>query len=393
MSEPIFPAVAALSVRQYDRAVILDALREGARLLGFAPYRFAGKKVVLKPNLVAAMAPENAATTHPAFLAAAVDFLREYGATDLRLAESPGGIYSEAALRRIYKACGILDVAEELSLPLNYGTDAVNVSAPVAQTCRSFHILRPIAEADVIVDLCRLKSHSLTRYSGAVKNFFGVIPGVEKFEMHSAYPTVPVFAKMVVDLGQMLCDAHEVLALGDGIVAMEGNGPTGGTPREIGAVLMSESPFALDAAAEEILGFAGTVVIAEEARRRGLCPAVGQTEIRGTPLSAFAVPDFREPDTSGGKLGSRILRSLPTLFGGRLASFFSPRPQIDRQKCVGCGVCVQSCPRHTIEIRQTKRGKQAVIDDGGCIRCYCCQELCPLHAVNIKQNPLITLLH
>lgn len=393
MPETIHPAAASVRVEQYDRTVILDALRTQASLLGLAPDHFAGKRVVLKPNLVAAMAPGEAATTDPVLLAAVADFLREYGAADLLLAESPGGIYSEAALRRVYKACGILDIAEEIGVTLNYHADAVTVNAPHAEVCRAFHILRPIAEADVIVDLCRLKSHSLTRYSGAVKNFFGVIPGVEKFEMHSAYPAVPVFSGMIVDLCDMLCRDHEILAIGDGIVAMEGNGPTGGTPRPVGVLLMSQSPFSLDAAAEEILGCAGAVPITEEARRRGLCSLLGQTEVCGTPLAEFALTDFRAPDASGGKLGSKILRNLPNLFGGKLAAFFSPRPRMDVQKCVGCGVCVQSCPRHVIEIRQTKQGKRAIIDDSGCIRCFCCQELCPLHAVHIKQNPLIRFLH
>lgn len=388
-----FSPVSAARAEQYNRTAIREILCTQAALLGLKTDHFAGKRVVLKPNLVAAMAPGEAATTDPVFLAAAADFLREYGARDLFLAESPGGICNEASLRRVYKACGILDIADSIGVTLNFDPTAVRVSAPDALACRSFHILRPIAEADVIVDLCRLKSHSLTRYSGAVKNFFGVIPGVEKFEMHSAYPDVPVFSKMICDLCDMLCREHEILAIGDGIVAMEGNGPTGGTPRKVGALLMSESPFSLDAAAEVILGMTGTVPITEEARRRRLCPPIGQTEVRGTSLTDLAVTDFRMPDSTGGKLGSRILRRLPDLFGGRLADFFSPRPQIDENRCVGCGVCAESCPRHTIEIRSEKQKKKAVIRDSGCIRCFCCQELCPLHAVQIRQNPLIRLLH
>ena len=381
--------VAAVRMDCYDHDRILAALREQAVLLGLAPDRFAGKRVVIKPNLVAPMKPDDAATTHPVFLSAVVDFLREYGAADLLLAESPGGLFTEKTRRMNYKNCGILQAAESCGLPLNYDTEAVRVNYKNGVACRAFHVLKPIVEADVIVNLCRLKSHSLTRLSCAVKNFFGVIPGVEKFEMHSAYPTLPVFSEMLVDLCAMLCECHEILAVCDGITAMEGNGPTGGVPRELGAILMSTDPFSLDAAAEEIVGFAGTVPVTEAARRRGLCPKQGDTEIRGTELSEFTVTDFREPDASGG----RFFRNLPNMFGGKFAEFFSPRPQIDRKKCVGCGVCAESCPRHTIEITQIKGKKRAKISPKGCIRCFCCQELCPIHAVKIHKNPIFTVVH
>ena len=374
----------------YDRKCILKALRAQAKLLGIPTDHFAGKRVVIKPNLVAALKPDAAATTHPVFLCAVVDFLREYGAADLLLAESPGGLYTESALRTVYRSCGILDAAQECGLPLNYTTDSVSVSFSDGIACRAFHVIRPIAEADVIVDLCRLKSHSLTRLSCAVKNLFGVIPGTEKFEMHSAYPTLPVFAEMIVDLCAMLCRSHEVLAICDGITAMEGNGPTGGTPRDVGAILMSRDPFALDAAAEELIGFGGTVSVNEAARKRGLLEAdMADISVLGEDIASFTVHDFREPDASRGT----FLRNLPHLFGGRLAEFLSPRPEIRKKDCIGCGVCANSCPRHAIRIQQKQSKKRAVIDYKNCIRCYCCQELCPIHAVSIHKNPIFKIIH
>ena len=383
------PAVALSRAETYDHDRILDTLRRQAQMLGIPAGHFAGRRVVIKPNLVAPLKPEAAATTHPVFLTAVVDFLREYGADDLLLAESPGGLYSEATLRMNYKNCGILEAAEKCGLRLNYDTDAVPVQYGDGIACRSFHVIRPIAEADVIVDLCRLKSHSLTRLSCAVKNFFGVIPGVEKFEMHSAYPALPVFSEMIVDLCAMLCASHEILAICDGITAMEGNGPTGGTPRNVGAVLMSRDPFALDAAAEAVIGFAGTVSINEAARKRGLCPKeLSGLPVLGDSIDSLTVKDFREPDASGGK----FLRNLPDMFGGRLANFFSPRPEIDKENCIGCGVCAKSCPRHAIVIAQKQGRKQAVISRKDCIRCYCCQELCPIHAVKIHKNPIFKII-
>ena len=382
--------VALSRASAYDRELILHTLRTQAEMLGIPADHFAGKRVVIKPNLVAPLKPDAAATTHPVFLSAVVDFLREYGAEDLLLAESPGGPFTESSLRTSYRNCGILEAAQQCGLTLNYCTESVPVSFSEGVACRSFHIIRPIAEADVIVDLCRLKSHSLTRLSCAVKNLFGVIPGIEKFEMHSAYPTLPVFSEMIVDLCAMLCASHEILAICDGIVAMEGNGPTGGTPRDMGAVFMSRDPFALDAAAEELIGFGGTVSINEAARRRGLCAAdMSEITILGEGIASFALHDFREPDASRGK----FLRNLPDMFGGRLAKFFSPRPAIRLSDCIGCGVCANSCPRHAITIDKKRGKKRAVIHYDNCIRCYCCQELCPIHAVSIRKNPIFKIIH
>ncbi len=384
-----FAPVAVLRQTEYDRAEILARLNEQADALGISADAYRGKKVVIKPNLVAPMKPDGAATTHPVFLCAVVDFLRAHGADDLLLAESPGGIYSESTLRLNYKTCGIADAAAACDLPLNYDTTADTVNAPNGHACRAFSVITPIREADVIVDLCRLKSHSLTKMSAAVKNLFGVIPGVRKFEMHSAYPALPVFSEMIVDLCQMLTETHEVLAICDAIVGMEGNGPTGGDPKAIGAILMSKSPFCLDLAAEAILDFEGTISVTEAAKARGLCPAsLDALDIRGISPKEITVTDFREPDATR----KTFLGSLSTMFGGRLADFFAPRPVITK-RCVGCAVCANSCPRKVIDMVEKGGKKRAAIRHADCIRCFCCQELCPFHAIDIKQNALVKLLH
>ncbi len=386
----VFAPVSVERMDTYDREKIFALLKKEGDALGLSTDAFSGKKVVIKPNLVAPTDPKGAATTDPAFLMAVVDFLRDRGCTDLLLAESPGGPFTETALRLNYKTCGILDAAEATGLPLNYDTTFSTVHASGAKVCRAFSVITPIQNADVIVDLCRLKSHSLTKMSCAIKNFFGVVPGIQKFEMHSAYPELPVFSDMLVDLATMLCENHKVLAICDAIVGMEGNGPTGGDPRPIGAVLMSESPFCLDVAAEALIGFTGTVPVTNAARERGLCPATPEElDIRGVLPGEVTLSDFKEPDATR----KTFLGSLSTLFGGRLASFFASHPRIDEKKCVGCGVCANSCPRHTIEMQEKRGKKKAVIRYDGCIRCFCCQELCPFHVIGIRQNPIIKFLH
>ncbi len=371
----------------YNREQLSATLRLMADDLGLSKDAFRGKKVVVKPNLVAPMKPDEAATTHPVFLAAVLDLLHEYEAEDISIAESPGGLYSEAVLKHAYKVTGI-DIAESCGARLNYDTSAAIVNYKDGKVCHAFNIITPIREADVLVDLCKLKSHSLTEMSCAVKNFFGVIPGIEKFEMHSAFPEIDAFSEMIVDLCSLLTETHEVLAICDGIVAMEGNGPTGGKPKKVGTVLMSGSPFCLDTVAARIIGCEGRVSILKASAARGKCPeSADAVDIRGTAVDELIAKDFRKPDTDSG-----FLNKLPNFLGGRFAKAFSPKPAIDPKKCVGCGVCARSCPQHTITIQEIKGKKRAVIDTSKCIRCFCCQELCPFHVVKIRKNPITALL-
>ncbi len=348
-----------------------------------------GKRIAVKPNLVISKKPEAGATTHPVFMKCAIEALKMFGAENTRLivAESSGGPYTTATIKNHYNVCGI---DESIGAPLNYSTDAQIVMYPEGETCKRFNVISPIAEADVILNLCKLKTHSLTKISCAQKNYFGVIPGIEKFEMHAAYSDQKDFRGMLLDLSEMLSSTKTLINVCDGILGMEGNGPTGGSPRHFGAVLTSLSPYCLDLAAEKILGFEGTAPMVTLAKEKGLCPetADGLTVV-GETLETLRIPDVVPPDSQR----RTFLSELPNLFGGKLAGFFSPKPYINLKKCVGCGECVRSCPMHTIELVEKNGKKQAKINRSKCILCYCCQELCPIVAVDVKQNPIIKLVH
>ncbi len=347
------------------------------------------KKIAIKPNLVISKKPENGATTHPVFMRCAISALKMFGAEGMELivAESPGGPYTPATIKSHYTVCGI---DENCGAPLNYATDAEIMMFPEGITCKRFNVISPIAQADVILNLCKLKTHSLTKISCAQKNYFGVIPGVEKFEMHAAYSRQEDFRSMLCDLSEMLRKNKTLINLCDGILGMEGNGPTGGTPRHYGVVLSSLSPYCLDLAAEKILGFDGTAPMVTLAKERGLCPLTAdELTVVGDILDELRVHDVIPPDSQR----KTFLNQLPELFGGKLAGFFSPKPYINKNKCVGCGECARSCPMHTIELAQKNGKKQAKINRSKCILCYCCQELCPVVAVDVKQNALIKLVH
>ena len=372
----------------YDEARLAEILRKQMDVFGYDSAFFEGKKVVIKPNLVMKKTPDAAATTNPVILSALLTVLAQRGCQPV-IAESPGGIFNRQRLEGIYRVCGIEAVAKQHGVALNYDTEAVNVSFPDGKTIKRFHILKPVAEADILIDLCVLKSHGLTKMSAAIKNFFGTIPGIEKFEMHATFPDYKDFGSMICDLCEMYCKTKAVIAVTDAVIGMEGNGPTAGTPRKIGAVMMSPNPFASDIVGETLLGFAGTVPIVREGVSRGLCPAdISGIELIGDAIAPLQMTDFKEPDSAQNRAPSLLTK----FSGGKIGRFFMPRPVADASKCRGCGECVASCPQHTIVLEKKNGKKIARIRHADCIRCYCCQELCPFEAIRIKKNPIIRLI-
>jgi uncharacterized protein (DUF362 family)/NAD-dependent dihydropyrimidine dehydrogenase PreA subunit len=366
----------------YTEDTLISEIRKAFSQIGVTPEIIKGKKVLIKPNLVLAKSPEHAATTHPNVIKAVAEILHEFGASEITAADSPGGPYNTAALANVYRACGLNDIKLDY-LKLNYDCSFSTVHTD-GKRLKVLHVLNCFSECDIIVDICKLKTHTLTGMSCAVKNLFGLIPGVEKFEMHSSFPRIEDFSEMLVDLNELVLQNKQFIAVCDAIISMEGNGPSYGIPKKTGLLLISRSPFALDVAAEHIIGSDGNVLYLNAAAERGLVSRnISDISLLGTKECPSL--NFKKPDTDAGK----FLKNLPNLFGGKFAAFFEAKPYVDKKKCVGCGVCARSCPRHTI----TVENKIAHIHRDKCIKCYCCSELCPKGAVEAKQNLLIKLIH
>lgn len=366
----------------YDTDAIYEAVKDAFSSLGIGKDDFFGKKVVIKPNLIMKYPPENAATTHPTVVRAVVRLLSEYGVRPV-VTESPGGPYSSSRLAAIYRTCG-MDTAADGLADLNYDTSTVSVTCPDGKVLHSFNILKPIADADVILDLAKLKSHSLTKMTGAVKNLFGTVPGIEKFEMHARFPDEKSFAAAITDICSYFCENKRVIAITDAVMSMEGNGPTGGRPKKVGYILVSNNPAASDAAGAELIGFDG-ITIDETAAARGMYGGRESLELLGDGLDPVA--DFAAPDSK--KRGK--VKLLTLLSEKRIGRYFRPRPAINAKKCVGCGECARSCPQHTIRMEKVKGKLRAIIDSKKCIRCFCCQELCPHVAIKTVRNPFISV--
>ncbi len=380
-------AVALTRCTSYTESEIRRNLQRMLAELHYHENDFAGKKVCLKPNLVMAKKPETGATTHPTVLTALAKLLVEMGAAEVVVADSPGGPFAAASVNVVYRVCGLEELNEIPGVRLNDTYSFRQENLPDGRTLKSCAFLDAVLDCDMLINVCKLKTHGLTGLSCAVKNLFGIVPGVEKFAMHATYPKIEDFSDMLVDITEFAMTGREYLAVCDGIIGMEGNGPTHGTPAEANVLLASRSPYALDVLAEHIIGCKAPVVHLDKAAERGLVDRNWKNLlILGDEVPGY---HFTPPEASSG----RFLKNLSGFMGGRLAEAFAAKPKIDQNKCVGCGVCERSCPAHTIKIENTGDRKRAVIAYSECIKCYCCQELCPHGAVRIGKNPLIRWIH
>lgn len=369
----------------YDPSRCREALLSVLAPLGGLDWVKPGMKIAIKANLVSALRPEAAATTHPVLLAALVRLLCERGA-EVRIGDSPGGVFNSIYVERVYSVCG-LDAVVEAGGALNRDFGTAEGSCPEAKLLKQYQYTGWLDWADEIISFSKLKVHAMMRMTAATKNLFGCIPGSVKAEYHYRFPDYADFADMLVDLNLIF---KPRLHICDAVVGMEGNGPTQGTPRRIGAVLASASPYALDLAAAKLIGLSRSEIpYLEAAFLRGLIPAEPEEPDIDGALSDFLLPDFKQV---AGLTGLTVFSSGGSFFS-RLFNRFSSavlqsRPKLQREKCVGCGVCARSCPASAIELRNGR----PEIDRRQCIRCFCCQELCPKGAMISARPPLARLL-
>ena len=340
-----------------------------------------GMRVVLKPNLVMSSKPEQAIITHPAFTAAVGKCVQKAGGRVV-IAESPGGPYTPAAMKAMFRATGYRDMAEACGFTLYTDCQSREVTLPQAKRCRELSVVEPFLDRDYLINLPKLKTHSMVGFSGAVKNLFGTVPGLQKPELHCRFPEREPFSEMLCDLCHFL---GPDLSLMDGIWAMEGNGPTGGQRRDLYVIAGSESPWALDVAAASLVGLEPEkITMLREGHERGYGPLdLSELELVGDPMETLLAPDFLKAEASS----TDFIDRLPKFLRPAAKKLATPYPRIDKKRCVGCGKCAESCPQHTISLRDGK----AVIRYQNCIRCFCCHEMCPKHVVQIKRLGLLRL--
>ena len=333
--------------RSADVSAAIDAAL--SPLGGMAAFVSPGSKVLLKINLLSKAVPERAVTTHPEIVRAVIRSARAAGGV-VTVGDSPGGVNSINAMRKLWDETGIAAVCAEEGVELVlFDDDCVRQSAEDSELFSTFTLGRAVVETDVLITLPKFKTHGFMMFTGAVKNLFGCIPGLEKAQYHLKVPDRDDFGGMLVDL-------------------------------MLGAVLASSDCVALDVIASSMAGLAPNEVYTNKAAaRRRLGPATAEEiEVLGVDWHELAMADFELPAVDPSA-------RMPAWLGKRLRNWATPRPVLERaHKCTRCKKCEQNCPVDAILVGSSG----PVFDNSLCIRCYCCQELCPEQAIGLTTPPL-----
>jgi uncharacterized protein (DUF362 family)/Pyruvate/2-oxoacid:ferredoxin oxidoreductase delta subunit len=365
--------VALVRCGSTERPEVEDAFGRAVALLGGAgALPMPHGDVLLKPNFLFAAKRGKLVCTDPEVVRAAAVWAAGTAAR-LRLGDSPGfGSASRAA-----KASGVRDALEGVPVEIVEFSEAVRVEG---RRIKALELARFAAEAGTIVNLAKLKTHGLMGLTMSVKNLFGTVPGLRKSAWHlKTGDDRKAFARLLVDIAAALPPGLHVL---DAVVAMEGNGPGSGTPRPLGALLVSPDPVALDRVACELVGFpAGDMGIFEAAKEIGFGePDLARIEVLGEDPRALAVRGFRFSG-SGGSPWKDL--PVPRALTRVLRRFVTPAPAADLRKCRSCGLCVKVCPACAIRLAA---GKGPRFDRTRCVRCLCCQEICPEGAIRVGRR-------
>jgi uncharacterized protein (DUF362 family)/NAD-dependent dihydropyrimidine dehydrogenase PreA subunit len=325
-----------------------------------------GHRVLLKPNLLSAKDPKRAITTHPHLVEAVADEVRRAGAVPF-IGDSPGG--AMRGIKRVWANTGMEEMARRA------GVELVNFEASGSKRINfgkyAFYVSKPVLDADVIINLPKLKTHSLTLLTCAVKNMFGVMPGFRKSEQHKLYPKPAEFAEMLVHLFKLVTPS---LSIVDAVLAMEGNGPSSGRPRMLGILMAGEDAVAIDAVAARVIGFPDDFI---DTTRIAAAMGLGEGNISALSI----VGDATGERADGFELPSnRIHKLVPRPLMKLVAPLVRVKPVIVPGTCTGCGFCADSCPVQTIR----KEGAVYRIIEKRCIKCLCCHELCPESSIEIK---------
>ncbi len=362
--------VAVSKCGSYDTGKVFDAVKRSVDLIGgIEAFIGPGMKVLLKPNLLSARFPEDAVDTHPEVVRAVVRLVKSARAAPF-IGDSPGGFGKN--IGEIFEKSGMKRIADEEGVRLETFT--------ASRFVNGIPIARQIFDSDRVISIPKFKTHSITVLTAAVKNMFGSVVGLYKAECHSRAPKDE-------DLSRIMAKVYSItkphLTVLDGIIAMEGDGPSSGIIRKMDLVMAGEDAVAIDSCLAKIMGVAPLdILVTREAYLAKLGEAdLSKIEVLGESLDAFVAKDFKLPRTTP-------LKYLPKSVTDCIASLIRFKPYIDNGSCRRCNLCKLTCPVHCIEIEK----RYCSIDYKKCVRCLCCHEVCPYRAISIKRNILTKMV-
>jgi uncharacterized protein (DUF362 family)/Pyruvate/2-oxoacid:ferredoxin oxidoreductase delta subunit len=340
-----------------------------------------GMKVLLKLNLLSAsLGPERAVNTHPAVIRVLVNIFQDDYGCEVYIGDSCGSLRT-GSTDKGFRVTQIDKIAEDTgAIIVNFDKDEVlDVTNNNAAILKEFKIAKTVKSVDVVVSVPKLKTHGLTRYTGAIKNMFGSIPANGKKNVHLLAPKNRSMAQALVDVFEMV-QPH--ITIMDAVIGMEGNGPNAGDPRKIGLIIAGFDGVALDAVASTIIGFDPMKVpIIKYAHERKLGTAImDNINIVGEDICKVTISDFKKPSSSAQDFASNYIPDflLAKMFDNSCTSVSS----IYEPNCTRCYECIRNCPAKAMSAPDGR----VIVDEDKCIGCFCCDEVCNYKAIVMKRT-------
>ncbi len=348
--------VSIVKCKTYNQREVDKAIQKVLRLAEIELPR--EKKVLIKPNVVGYFKKnQEAITTHPSIIEAVCKILKKNNCK-IYIGDSsftnPEIAFKKSRIGKVAKKYGKLIIFEQDKL--------VRIKDAKAKVLKNFYLSKTLKNVDLVINVPKLKTHQLTKYTGAIKNLYGCIPGGMKQKLHKKAQGEKKFSKLLIDIYQNIKPEVNIM---DGIVGMEGKGPTSGKTKRAGYILASKNTISLDVASSKLMGYKPKkILMIKEAIKRKL----GNFKFVLVGLKKLPNLHFEKPvvnaKTSGGFM--KMFRQKPII--------------VDEKKCIKCGLCSRKCPMHAITLKP-----YPVVDKKKCIRCFCCMEICPQHALSLKE--------
>lgn len=326
------------------------------------------KKVLIKPNLLGAYYPEDAVTTHPNVIEALIRILKETNC-EIWLGDSPNGVQKN--LREVWIKTGMERLCEKYNVEKKY------FEKEGASVIGDLLISNVVLEADYVINMPKFKTHSLTLLTGAVKNMFGVVPGLKKTDYHRNAKSTEAFAETIVRIAEVKKPNLNIL---DGIDVMAGNGPSAGFKLNVGLIAVARDMHLLDKAMAGLVKIsADDVVTLKAASNLGFVNLNEEYKLVGDKNVNFSLEEFKLPVsyTSSSKIVKLFLYILEKVWNG-----MKVKPKVKNEKCAKCGMCINICPVSTIKYHNNFPH----VDIRKCINCYCCHEVCPEKAIDLRES-------
>lgn len=322
------------------------------------------KLILIKPNLLSASEPERAVTTNPELVKITINILKKYTEAELWMGDSPGANFGK--YEKVLDVTGIQQVADET------GVKIVRIESFPPVTKDGFTYSSLAEEPDIILNLAKLKTHSLTGLTLAVKNLFGLIPGTAKVGYHRDYPVDEELAERLYKFFALLND--KTMNIIDGIVGMEGDGPSKGAPVNLGIAAASSDAVGLDIAVSRMIGIKDDFCLTTKAALAG-----------GYDPSHIDIPKASIPVI---KLPMSKKMYLPPFLKALVAKQVYVKPVVMNEPCIKCMLCMKSCPVEAISLIDG----YPFVNNKKCIECFCCHEVCESDAVGLNRSWLHKLM-